>query len=165
MKSIPVKKIFLWIFFALAAAALIGLSVWNSQKGVHLSQDELGKGITERWNGGLPEGYAATEARDLDENGFGYLFAKLVYEKDIAKLLEQWESAADGAGAQFEGILEEYLSSSLITDGNRSTVAAGRPEIGQEWTGFAMDKDDTGARIVLLYDPQTTTMYVAEKLV
>lgn len=158
------KKYSFWIIFGVIAVLLVGFSIWQRQTAVQVSEDELSQGISQRWDGGLPDGFEKTEATDTDGAGSGYLFAKLVYQKDIANLLEQWESASAGTGEAFLALTDAYLQCDFISEANRAVVQNNRPAVSDAFIGFSMEKEDSDAQIVLLYDKAGQTMYIAERL-
>lgn len=158
------KKYSFWVILGVLILILAGVALWQNQTAPKISEDALSRGISQRWNGGLPAGFAKQEAADTDEDGDGFLFARLVYPEDIRKLLERWEPAEDGTAARFDAILDGYLESDVITEASRDVVEQGRPADSEPLVGFAMSKPETGAEIVLLYDDASYTMYVAERL-
>ena len=158
------KKYSFWIILGVLILLLAVFTLWHKQTAPKISEDTLSQGISQRWNGGLPAGFTKQEAADTNADGSGYLFAKLVYPKDIRKILEQWEPAANGTAARFDAILGGYLAADSITEASRDTVEQNRPADSEALIGFAMSKSETGAEIVLLYDDASHTMYVAERL-
>lgn len=158
------KKYSFWVILGVLILILAGIAIWHQQTAPKISEDALSQGISQRWNGGLPAGFTKQETTDTEPDGAGYLFAKLVYAKDIRKLLEQWEPAADGNAARFDAILGRYLESDIISEASRTAVEQNRPADSEALLGFAMSKSETGAEIVLLYDDASYTMYVAERL-
>ena len=158
------KKYSFWIVFGVIAVLLIGFSVWQRQTAVRVSEDELSQGISQRWNGGLPDGFEKLEATDTGGDG-GYLFARLVYQKDITDLLEQWEYASAGTGEDFNTLTDAYLQCGFISEANRAVVEENRPAVNDAFIGFSMKKEDSDAQIVLLYDCSMQTIYFMERFV
>lgn len=157
------KKAALWIVFALLAAGLIALSIWQNTSAPKISDDPLGQELLARWNAGLPDGFTKVTAADRSEKGDGYSFAKLTYDKDISGLLEKWQADNPEHAATFNRLADDYAACGYITSEHADTLAANRPT-GDGYLSYEMEKEGTEAKIVLLYHSDLHVMYMMERL-
>ena len=122
------------------------------------SADPLSQAIAERWGGGLPDGYTAETADDLERGGC--LFARLAYGDSVAGVLENWGDVSEEEAAAFADITAAHAALPDLPEDHRALLEA-VPTPGDGWLGYLQQED--GARIVLLYDPDGNLLYVAEQ--
>lgn len=129
-----------------------------------VSDDSLSLEIAERWSAGLPKGFSKIEVNDIDENGKGYLFAALTYDEPIDSLLIRWDEASETQIAAFQEMLDEQCADAAVSQAHKDLIAGNRPQPDKSWIGYTAEHDkNQGARLILLYDFQTKTMYLAER--
>lgn len=157
------KKVAIWIAFALLAAALLGLSIWQNTSAPKISDDPLCQGIISRWNAGLPDGFTKVEAADQAESGEGYSFARLTYDRDVSGILEKWQDGNPAHLSAFNSLADSYAACGYITAEHAGILEANRPAEGG-YLSYTMEREGTDAKIVLLYDADTHNMYVMERL-
>lgn len=141
---------------ALLAAWRIGSSVLR-EDAAPVSDDALSAGIAERWGGGLPAGYEAEIADDLDETG--HLFARLQYQEDVSSLLEKWRAPTKAQLADYQAMLTAHAAEA-ISEEHLALLARGASAGEGDFLAFSSEKD--GAKLLLLYDRGERVLYLAE---
>lgn len=131
----------------------------KAEQAEQVSDDSLSMGIHERWGGGLPAGYEAQVADDLEAGG--YLFARLTYQEPVEDLLEKWENADEEILADFKALVDAQLALPELPEEHRTLLESVEPWPDETWLAYTASGKD-GGQIILLYGPETMTMYVAE---
>lgn len=106
------------------------------------STDSFSLELSERWGAGLPDGYTKEVDDRLDTDGT--LYAELTYSESITDLLAKWEPVDEELAAAFTALAPD---------------TAPEPPVG-DWLSYEMTDGD--ARLILLYDPTSYILYVAE---
>ena len=123
-----------------------------------MADDALGQGIIDRWEAGLPAGYTAETADDLDR---GHLYAVLTYADGAGDVLTgAWEAAGPEAAAAFQTMTAAHAALPDL-DAAHAQLLAAAPTPGDGWLGAHLTDGD--AEIVLLYDPDGGVLYLAER--
>ena len=130
----------------------------KAEQAGQVSGDDLSLGIQDRWGGGLPAGYEAQVADDLEDGG--HLFARLTYIEPVEDLLEKWESADGETLAEFRALVEAQLALPDLSEEHRTLLQSVEPQPDGTWLAYTVSGES--GRLLLLYDPDSLVMYVAE---
>lgn len=133
------------------------------QKAPDVSTDSLSMGLADRWGGGLPSGYTAEAADDLETAGYQY--ACLTYEEDISSQLSAWSAAGDAEVSAFEELLTAHLAAEQLPEEHRELLESCSITPDETWLAFlGQDEENPDEKIVLLYDPEGLQLYLEERL-
>ena len=158
------KRTFIYVGIAVFTALIAIFWIHHSQKNTSaVSNDPLVAGIVERWGAGLPDGFSKTEVNDLPEEGEGYLFAELNYQKSVSKLLAKWESAEAGDIEAFDDAFEAYLAFPGLSEEHRLLLTERRPSLNGGWITYKLTKeDDPDVFLLLFYSNAENKMVILE---
>lgn len=152
------------IFSVVAVLVLGSILIWRNTasklEGPEISQDALGQGLVDRWNAGLPAGYEAETADDLDR---GHLYARLTYGAEQGEALEgTWEPVTDAVWDAFASVTAAHAALPDLDAAHAALLAEAPSSPGDGWTGGLLTGED-GARIALVFDPAAGVLYAAEE--
>lgn len=153
------------ICYALLLLSALGFFFVNRYTSVKVSDDVLSEGIAARWNAALPAGFTKESAEHITEDG-GYIFAHLIYEKDVASYLKKWTAPTEEFIGRFNTLLSDQLADPAVTEADAALIERARPELDASWLCFSLQEEDTPENEILLcYHRASRTMIVAERRV
>lgn len=149
---------------ALMLLSALALFFVKRQTDVQISDDPLSTGIITRWRAALPAGFVKESAEHLTEAG-GRNFAKLVYEKDVARHLVKWTAPDADFLARWQALVDEMRADGATTP-EEAALLDGAPVPDAAWRCFSLaDEAEPRNEILLCYNAATRTMLVAERRV
>ncbi len=147
---------------ALLLVVAAAIFLLNRYQASRVSDDALSQGIVARWNAALPAGFAKETAGEIAE-GAGMQCARLVYEKDVGDLLEQWTPPDAAMQARFDALLDDFLEHTATPE-EAAWLREARPALDETWVCFALQsEEDARDEILLAYHRASRVMFLAER--
>lgn len=150
-----------YVCIGLLLALAIVFSFVNRRMQAQISDDPLSQGIAERWNAALPAGFAKECAGQISD-GAGLQFARLVYDKDIGRLLAKWAPPDEAAQAELDALIDAFLPAAAPEEA--AWLRGARPTLDESWVFFSLTGEEDARDVILLaYRAADRVMFLAER--